>query len=252
MAKQRGCGTRSAGGLYAVCATSPCGRPLEEFVIDPPIPWDAGPFQGIQLREREDGSGIWDLIDWVGATHYPTVPDFVEEGRHMGFSTKIPVNKNLDYGLLEPYASRMIYVHTRVFPLCSYELQPHEDGDLYVPKPPTDGPWTCKHPTRYQIGEPGRPCTFALWQLSSLTECPPQHGNYDGPDEFGSTIKTPSTEYSVLNPALPGWDEEPEYRPGIFLWVPLQRFEFIGDVLTEEAAGVLGDHAETNTLLCED
>ena len=38
----RGCGEREPGGVYAECGLSPRGRPLEEFLFDPPLPIPEG------------------------------------------------------------------------------------------------------------------------------------------------------------------------------------------------------------------
>src|SRR4030095_13665604 len=38
LAVRRGCGTRQAGGIYSECGLSRNGRPLEDFLFDPPTP----------------------------------------------------------------------------------------------------------------------------------------------------------------------------------------------------------------------
>ncbi len=43
---ERGCGMREKGGLYACCGTSPFGKPVEEFLIDPPLPFIRRAFKG--------------------------------------------------------------------------------------------------------------------------------------------------------------------------------------------------------------
>ena len=86
---QRGCGTRSPGGLYACCGASPGGKPVEHFLVDPPIPLDTKPFRAPQLFERD---GLTHMLIWVGAKYYPYVPDFVEEAKGQGVSRRIPSN----------------------------------------------------------------------------------------------------------------------------------------------------------------
>jgi hypothetical protein len=246
MTKRRGCGTRKAGGLYAVCELIEDGMAVEMFVLDPAIPWEGGPFQGVQLRERQDGSGIYDLIDWVGESFYPTVPDFVEEGREMGFSTKIPVNKSIDYSLLTPYESTLCYVHAKTIPQFKHQVREQDDQiPMYA--------GGCQHSRTWSSASPRQPCTFNLWDLSAFVDCPGHEATYG---DNSAEIQTPSVRYSVRTPIQPMLRQNVEhitpYAPGIFLRVPLTRFEFIGDALTEDAAGVLGDHAETNVLLCEE
>src|SRR5258706_16194102 len=87
----RGCGDRESGGVYAESGLSPWGRPLEEFLIDPPLPipegldlvnkpqlWQRVLSQGEPALD-EEGLPIYDLLIWVGAEHYPYCPDYIEE-----------------------------------------------------------------------------------------------------------------------------------------------------------------------------
>jgi intein/homing endonuclease len=87
----RGCGEREPGGIYAECGLSPRGRPLEEFLIDPPLPvpegldlvnkpmlWQRTLASGEPALDK-DGQPIYDLLILVGQEHYPYVPDFLEE-----------------------------------------------------------------------------------------------------------------------------------------------------------------------------
>src|SRR5258707_634554 len=75
----RGCGEREPGGVYAESGLSPRGRPLEEFLFDPPLPIPEGLdlINKPQLWQRalasgetaldDDGLPILDLLIWVGA-----------------------------------------------------------------------------------------------------------------------------------------------------------------------------------------
>ena len=92
----RGCGEREPGGVYAESGLSPRGRPLEEFLFDPPLPVPVGLdlINKPQLWQRTLASGepaldeeelpIFDLLIWVGAEHYPYCPDYLEEVKHWG------------------------------------------------------------------------------------------------------------------------------------------------------------------------
>ncbi len=55
----RGCGEREPGGVYAECGLSSRGRPLEEFLIDPPLPLPEGLdlINKPQLWQRTRASG---------------------------------------------------------------------------------------------------------------------------------------------------------------------------------------------------
>ncbi len=87
---KRGCGVRQKGGLYAECAISPSGKPIEEFLFDPPIIVPAGfavPTRGVVLVER---AGIWHVVDRVGNEFYPSPADMAEEIKRFGLSRRIP------------------------------------------------------------------------------------------------------------------------------------------------------------------
>lgn len=105
----RGCGERSAGGVYVESGLGPGGRPLEDFLFDPPLPVP----EGLDLVNKPQ---IWDdpvtgvphLWVWVGAEYYPYLPDYLEETRRFGASRKL--NPNLDLSRLVP-ASRLMLAH---------------------------------------------------------------------------------------------------------------------------------------------
>jgi hypothetical protein len=105
----RGCGERSPGGLYVESGLGPGGRPLEDFLFDPPLPVP----EGLDLINKPQ---IWDdpvtgvphLWVWVGAEYYAYLPDYLEECRRFGASRKL--NPNLDLTRLVP-ASRLMLAH---------------------------------------------------------------------------------------------------------------------------------------------
>ena len=119
---ERGCGERQPGGVYLETGLSPYGRPLEEFLLDPPLPVPDGIdlINKPQLWQRTFAAGepvcdaeehpIYDMLMWVGAEFYPYCPDFIEEVRRYGASRRL--NPNLDLSLLSR-SSRMILVHPR-------------------------------------------------------------------------------------------------------------------------------------------
>jgi hypothetical protein len=110
-AVERGCGRRKQGAIYFECGLGPVGRPVDDFLIDPPErlgEFDATPI-GVQLIER---AGTYHVIDWVGSESYPNVADFVEEVRRFGLSRRAA--KVLPFQLISP-ASRIILVHERAW-----------------------------------------------------------------------------------------------------------------------------------------
>ncbi len=119
---ERGCGERVPGGMYLESALSPYGRPLEEFLIDPPLPvpdgldiinkpllWPRTLPSGDPVCDADE-QPIYDVLIWVGGEYYPYCPDFVEEVRRYGASRRL--NPNLDLSRLSRW-SRMILVHPR-------------------------------------------------------------------------------------------------------------------------------------------
>jgi len=127
----RGCGEREPGGVYIESGLSPYGRPLEEFLVDPPLPPPEGkgkeelankPQMWVRTARTDPGDPsteyvvmnpgteqpIVDLLLWIGAEFYPYVSDFIEEVRRFGASRKL--NPNLDLSQLTRW-SRMILIH---------------------------------------------------------------------------------------------------------------------------------------------
>lgn len=109
--RPRQCGHRVAGGAYAECRPSEYGRPVEDFIVDPPQPVSLEALGltavGVKLIEN---NGTWHLFDVVGQEYYPSPADFVEEVRQMGASRRLP--GNLDFSKLTP-ASKLVLIHQK-------------------------------------------------------------------------------------------------------------------------------------------
>lgn len=87
----RGCGERVEGGIYAECGLTPAGRPLDEFLCDPPreIPDDMIVVnRGVTLWQHAK-SRTWHIVDRIGTEHYPSPLDVVEEVRRFGASRRL-------------------------------------------------------------------------------------------------------------------------------------------------------------------
>ena len=94
----RGCGSRTAGGLYLEIQTNPNGVPLNDFLLDPAIrvgeTWES---KGVKLSplgvqtfyEEIEGRKIKHIIDIVGKEDYPNLTDFIEELNVLGLSRKL-------------------------------------------------------------------------------------------------------------------------------------------------------------------
>jgi len=138
----RGCGEREPGGVYAETGLSDQGMPLETFLLDPPLPIPDGLdlINKPQLWQRvrpagepvleSDEQPIYDLLIWVGAEHYPSCCDYIEETRRYGASRRL--NPNLDLALLSS-ASRMILAHPRVINTLWQEQRPPQECGKHVP-----------------------------------------------------------------------------------------------------------------------
>jgi hypothetical protein len=120
----RGCGKRKAGGVYVMSELGPDGVPLEAVMIDPPVPYDGGPFRAPQLVRKDD---VAHLVFWVGAEFYEYPCDFLEETRRLGVSRRVPV----DFPLEEMTSSSMMFfVHSKAI-IENYEVLPPPE---YCPK----------------------------------------------------------------------------------------------------------------------
>ncbi len=171
----RGCGTRQEGGVYLECGTHPgWGRPLEFFLADPPVPMTCATKVGVELVER---TGVVHVLDWAGEQHYPTVTDFLEEGRALGFSRRI--SNTLDLSRLTA-ESRILIVHARGLVVNHEALRPfmpkrynvaHDDQGRRKPAHKHH----CGHLERtasfehYQPDPHKHGCTRDLWAVLSAT-----------------------------------------------------------------------------------
>ena len=117
---QRGCGFRSRGDVYSTVSGSPFGKPLEWFLMDPPVPVPMHEERALGLKNvgvsiLPDAEGVHHIWDIVGRESYPNVADFVEEMRYFlsigreAMSRKLP--KNLDFSRLEHGRSRHVLLH---------------------------------------------------------------------------------------------------------------------------------------------
>ena len=142
MSTERGCGRRVVGGVYVEVKQGDGGMPVEAFLVDPPAIVTAQALglidKGVRLIEIEN---VWHVFDIVGEKHYPYVADFVEEGRRMGFSRRLP--ENLDLTKLDPEQSRLVFLHRKALitnvedagflhleHLCPKGIEEHKAGRL--------------------------------------------------------------------------------------------------------------------------
>ncbi len=170
----RGCGAhRTAGSLYLEIPTTtgPNGRPIEDFLICPPIqPNFELPVQG-QLPFWS--GAVLHLVDWIGECFYPNVCDWIEESRVLGISRKISLQfatsdtgANAGLSILEALtpASRLYFAHPRAL---INNVDDYRDGSSSNVLP-----WSCPRnveghpetdPNDPDDGEYGPPCCVGIY-----------------------------------------------------------------------------------------
>lgn len=207
----RNCGeTRVQNGLYLAVESSPFGKPVEYFLLDPVVPTDFKPFRTPIIVERKDGSKINDIFVYIGKQFYPFVPDYIEETRMYGISRRIP--KDFPFERLTPYKSRMFFVHERAIPLFGNKVQ--QD---------------CQRKIRHKKSIEDS-CVFDLWPLSSLQDFEEKH-KVRLVDSWTAEIRTKSVEYTVHLPTSPQMNLEQKkkypYHMGIFAAFFVGHLEFV-------------------------
>lgn len=215
-AVKRGCGTRVAGGIYAECPLSANGRPLEDFLMDPPVVID--PTQlgvtpvGVTLVERK---GVWHIVDWVGSEHYLNVADFLEEVRRFGMSRRLP--RTLDFSKLGP-GSRQMLVHSRahIENHAAYYTDTVTNDRVKCPK---NLPLHHANPTTGQ--PPDQMCAGLWWEDVEGGE-----GPWDANDSRSVQRAMPSFTYNARK--RPD-GVEPVYKLAIFASFPIANIAVIRD-----------------------
>lgn len=231
--RERGCGLRSEGALYCVVPTSPYGRPLSDFLIDPALPWGrrgalrAPLLMPQQQTRRTDNRGnvvnvvnastsVLDAYMTVGAKNYPSVSDFIEEAETMGVSKRFP--RDFDVRALTPGRSRLVLVHSRAIVTSGYEVnQPCPKG-LHINHHFSSFPQLATY----------QQCLGVTWPLGAYLPSTEKHHVEDVTSDGYVTIRTPSVSYTVQEPISPMSDEvSPTYAYGVFLALPISHFEFV-------------------------
>lgn len=157
----RGCGKRVKGAVYCETLLGAGGRPIEDFIVDPPAKVDEAALglSNIGVKLVMGTHGVWNVLDIVGQESYPNVADFVEEVRRFGVSRRLP--KTLDFAKLTS-ESRLILLHRRAF---------IENFDAFYRE--LLGDWSCPkgllahdiaHPATRDNFVPDQMCAGLWWQ----------------------------------------------------------------------------------------
>jgi hypothetical protein len=203
IAVTRGCGRRLAGAIYAELGVAPTGRPVEDFLIDPPVKIDLDvAVQGVTWIERD---GVWHMADWVGSKYYPNIADFVEEVRRFGLSRRIPSSS--DFSRITP-ESRLLMVHSRAII--------HNVGDY---RRSEFGPYACPQNIDDHIRVKVQETCAGMWWEDI------EGGEPD--EETGAMIR----EMPAFTYAATARKEgiEPDYEPGFFASFPVGRLAIVND-----------------------
>lgn len=229
MCAARGCGgSRIKGGLYLVTNLVKNGTPLYKFIIDPPIPVPGQmdiPFRGVAIRERPDGSGIFDVYDHVGSEHYPNVLDFIAEVAKLGLSRH--VSKLVDFEKITP-ESRIILAHERAVLTNHNELYErlHREFAEYPDHPHGLSCRCITHQEAHDAMIQGpigtnSVCCAGVWnQLIT-----------GGEDSFDPTLRPRTVKRTVGDTTYSGFKApekfNPDYQRGFFMALPLSGIELV-------------------------
>jgi hypothetical protein len=228
----RGCGYRIAGGVYAECNLSPNGRPLNEFIVDPPIVVNEAdlqlPKRGNVLREWRD---VWHLFDRIGEQFYPNVADKVEEIRARGESRRLNA-RSIDFSKITR-DTRLVLLHPRahIVNVADYYQGFGECGLLMATATPTH--WACpKSLPRHQSPAhlPREMCAGVWWR--DLVE------GVVPTDDVDRHAPLKRVRREMPGQSYFGWARPdgvtPAYQTAIFLILPLTRIAVV--------RGVHGEH----------
>lgn len=168
--KERGCGSREKGGVYIETKFGPFGRPWYEFLIEDTQAFPASELGiapiGVSVLPRGN-TGIFDVYDWVGSTHYPNVTDWIEEMLNFG-SLSRRVTQQLPFDKLTK-ESLLITLHRR-----AWTPQPQVLGNAISRTGGVLGPdFSCRkrtpgHDRAEEIGNARNPFCCGLWWHSII------------------------------------------------------------------------------------
>jgi len=198
----RGCGSRVENALYCCVETSPFGKPIEDFLVDPVIAWHGAKTLRAPML-IQDSNQVNHVVLGIGKEYYPFTSDFVEETRNMGVSKRIPLN--FDPSVLTPDKSKLLLVHARAIPNFHYRLDCVE-----CPKDLSEA----------------HECIKSLWQLSTLLDAGDKHHVEANKEILMMKVTTPSATYYTGKPMEPKAFID-EYSSGIILSFSSWHFEYV-------------------------
>lgn len=111
----RGCGDRKTDSIYFESRLQFDGKPIEDFIIDPPIDCKKKGISWSRAYQIFKKDGVNHLIDWVGEEYYESPWDFIEECRAKGMSRR--VQKAFDFSKITPGKSQIFFAHKKAIDL---------------------------------------------------------------------------------------------------------------------------------------
>ena len=241
---ERGCGRRKTG-LYVEVGVGPGGRPIHDFVCDPPVPIAEGldlvnkprllprrvngygsvssaqeTREGHVQGERDDGEvsidpvtgrPVVDLYVWIGEGTrskplYPYAPDFIEEAANYGISRHIPATLDIKQLTRE---SLLILAHPRAINL-TWQKQ--------------SSPLECRKniPSHTSIIGRQGPCIYKNWELIPREAASDQEITVQDAGVTCYFRQIGSSSY-LFAPS----GEVVEWKPGFILKVPISGFALV-------------------------
>lgn len=207
----RGCGaSRKRGGVYLECGLAPGGKPLEEFLFDPPKPYRADVKRGVQIVEI---GGVNHVVDYVGEGSYPYPSDILEEVRLHGLSRQ--VSPEVIKGRLSR-SSKVLLVHAKAILVNAAEIDPYLENQRLRGR--------CGHylatGSLEHLQTPGRPCTRHSYALAEATRAESL-----GQRALFMRELTPHVAYPV-EPVMPG-APEPRWESGLIAALPITNLSVV-------------------------
>lgn len=227
MAVERGCGVREPGGVYIETRRVVGGKPVEHFLLDPPVPVPVQldlPNRGVAIygREADDGEEVFDVYDRVGEASYPNVADFVEEVRQHGLSRRVPSNTDLTK-LSDRSTIRLAHPRALITNVALLYKELAQEGNDYLNHPQ----WKCRcnkpeHQSIAWLFAEGVTCVSCWWELITGGE-----EDFD-PDHYPRSIERTIGSVSYYGRHRPE-SFKPEYADAFFMRLPVHRLVVIND-----------------------
>ncbi len=207
----RGCGSRSKGGIYLeVAMSASSGTPWHHFLFDPL--WELSPeylklaghsAQGMTYAELNNQSFIF---DHVGKKNYPLPADFLEEALHhpRGFSRRYP--KTFDFTKINPETIH-VFLHDNC-PTKNLGLRWKKADPIHGRFPPNICPQADLHNIMdIELSA----CAGLMWYSSS-------NGNVGEEDFRHFPLKDPFFSYvNIVQSRMANFSQ------AAFYWLPIQK-----------------------------